>query len=50
MSDLHDIWPDDDLDQIAIAGLRGRGVRFAAAPARANESRKLEREFRNGVF
>jgi hypothetical protein len=35
MSDLHDIWPDDDVDQIVIAGLRGRGVRFAAAPARA---------------
>jgi hypothetical protein len=47
MSDLHDIWPDDDVDQIAIAGLRGGAVAFVAAPLRANESRKLERGLRN---
>ena len=50
MSDLHDIWPDDDVDQIAIAGLRGGAVAFVAAPLRANESRKLECDLRNGVF
>jgi hypothetical protein len=50
MSDLNDRYPDDDVDQIAITGLRGRGVRFAAAPARANESRKLKRELRNGGY
>ena len=50
MSDLHDTYPDDDVDQIAIAGLRGGVAPFAAAPARANESRKLKRELRNGGF
>jgi hypothetical protein len=47
MSDLHDIWPADDVDQIAIAGLRGGAVAFVAAPLRANESRKLECKFQN---
>jgi hypothetical protein len=49
MSDLNDRWPDDDVDQIVIAGLRGR-AEYSAAPLRANESRKLERGFENGVF
>jgi hypothetical protein len=32
MSDLHDQYPDDDVDQIAIAGLRGGAGAFVAAP------------------